>query len=197
MPVILFIDEAHQMIGAGGSEGQGDAANLLKPALARGELRTIAATTWAEYKKYVRDVIPALARRFQVVKVEEPTEAVAIDMLRGMVAKLEAHHGVEILDDSGTRCGQAVASLHLRPPVARQGDQRARHRLRARGDRPERHAAAIEAHGTRRASTLRDELRAPQAAKRRRAPIARHAIATLDAEHAAQARARARTRQAR
>lgn len=96
-PVILFIDEAHQLIGAGGSEGQGDAANLLKPALARGELRTIAATTWAEYKRYVeRD--PALARRFQVVKVEEPTEAVAVEMLRGMVQRLEAHHGVEILD---------------------------------------------------------------------------------------------------
>ncbi|KAA0998902.1 type VI secretion system ATPase TssH [Paraburkholderia panacisoli] len=99
VPVILFIDEAHQLIGAGGSEGQGDAANLLKPALARGELRTIAATTWAEYKKYVeRD--PALARRFQVVKVEEPSEAVAIEMLRGMVPKLSAHHGVEILDEA-------------------------------------------------------------------------------------------------
>ena len=96
-PVILFIDEAHQLIGAGGAEGQGDAANLLKPALARGELRTIAATTWAEYKKYVeRD--PALARRFQVVKVEEPAPDVAIEMLRGMVATLERHHGVEILD---------------------------------------------------------------------------------------------------
>ncbi|BCG04347.1 protease associated ATPase ClpB (plasmid) [Paraburkholderia sp. PGU19] len=99
VPVILFIDEAHQLIGAGGSEGQGDAANLLKPALARGELRTIAATTWAEYKKYVeRD--PALARRFQVVKVEEPSEPVAIEMLRGMVQKLEEHHGVEILDEA-------------------------------------------------------------------------------------------------
>ena len=98
-PVILFIDEAHQLIGAGGSEGQGDAANLLKPALARGELRTIAATTWAEYKKHVeRD--PALARRFQVVKVEEPTPEAAIDMLRGMVATLERHHQVEILDEA-------------------------------------------------------------------------------------------------
>lgn len=96
-PIILFIDEAHQLIGAGGSEGQGDAANLLKPALARGELRTIAATTWAEYKRYVeRD--PALARRFQVVKVEEPSEAAAVEMLRGMVQRLQAHHGVEILD---------------------------------------------------------------------------------------------------
>jgi len=98
-PIILFIDEAHQLIGAGGSEGQGDAANLLKPALARGELRTIAATTWAEYKKYVeRD--PALARRFQVVKVEEPVPDVAIEMLRGMVSTLEQHHGVEILDEA-------------------------------------------------------------------------------------------------
>lgn len=98
-PVILFIDEAHQLIGAGGSEGQGDAANLLKPALARGELRTIAATTWAEYKKHVeRD--PALARRFQVVKVEEPTPEAAIDMLRGMVATLERHHGVDIEDEA-------------------------------------------------------------------------------------------------
>ena len=99
VPIVLFIDEAHQLIGAGGAEGQGDAANLLKPALARGELRTIAATTWAEYKKYVeRD--PALARRFQVVKVDEPTEEVAIDMLRGMVKTLEQHHGVEIVDDA-------------------------------------------------------------------------------------------------
>ena len=94
-PIILFIDEAHQLIGAGGSEGQGDAANLLKPALARGELRTIAATTWAEYKKYV-EKDSALARRFQVVKVEEPTEEVAIDMLRGVVENLERHHGVKI-----------------------------------------------------------------------------------------------------
>ncbi|KAB8044237.1 type VI secretion system ATPase TssH [Janthinobacterium aquaticum] len=98
-PIILFIDEAHQLIGAGGMEGQGDAANLLKPALARGELRTIAATTWAEYKKYVeRD--PALARRFQVVKVEEPEPEAAMGMLRGMVATLERHHGVEILDEA-------------------------------------------------------------------------------------------------
>ena len=82
-PIIMFIDEAHTLIGAGGKEGQGDAANLLKPALARGELRTIAATTWAEYKKYFeRD--PALTRRFQVVKVEEPDEEKAIDMMRGI-----------------------------------------------------------------------------------------------------------------
>ena len=91
------IDEAHQLIGAGGPEGQGDAANLLKPALARGELRTIAATTWAEYKKYV-EKDSALARRFQVIKVDEPSEEVAIDMLRGVVDNLERHHQVRILD---------------------------------------------------------------------------------------------------
>src|SRR6476661_6979266 len=87
-PIILFIDEAHTMIGAGGQAGQGDPANLLKPALARGELRTIAATTWAEYKKYFeRDA--ALARRFQVVKVDEPTEPHAVIMMRGIADKME------------------------------------------------------------------------------------------------------------
>jgi type VI secretion system protein VasG len=96
-PIILFIDEAHTMIGAGGQAGQNDAANLLKPALARGELRTIAATTWAEYKKYFeRDA--ALARRFQVVKVEEPTEDGCIEMMHGLVDTLEKHHKVRILD---------------------------------------------------------------------------------------------------
>lgn len=98
-PVILFIDEAHTLIGAGGQAGQGDAANLLKPALARGELRTIAATTWAEYKKYF-EKDAALTRRFQTVRIEEPTEAVAISMIRGLVGILEAHHGVRILDEA-------------------------------------------------------------------------------------------------
>jgi type VI secretion system protein VasG len=98
-PVILFIDEAHTMIGAGGQAGQGDAANLLKPALARGELRTVAATTWSEYKKYF-EKDAALARRFQVVKVEEPTEAQAVIMMRGLVATLEQHHNVRILDEA-------------------------------------------------------------------------------------------------
>src|SRR5690349_3895197 len=97
-PIILFIDEAHTMIGAGGQAGQNDAANLLKPALARGELRTIAATTWSEYKKYF-EKDPALARRFQLVKVEEPSEEVCCQMLRGIVPSLEAHHTVRILDD--------------------------------------------------------------------------------------------------
>jgi type VI secretion system protein VasG len=98
-PIILFIDEAHTMIGAGGQAGQGDAANLLKPALARGELRTVAATTWSEYKKYF-EKDAALARRFQVVKVEEPTEAHGVIMMRGLVATLEQHHNVRILDEA-------------------------------------------------------------------------------------------------
>ncbi len=98
-PIILFIDEAHTMIGAGGQAGQNDAANLLKPALARGELRTIAATTWAEYKKYF-EKDPALARRFQVVKVEEPTEDQATIMMRGFAASLESHHKVRVLDEA-------------------------------------------------------------------------------------------------
>jgi len=105
-PIILFIDEAHTMIGAGGQEGQNDAANLLKPALARGELRTIAATTWAEYKRYF-EKDPALSRRFQVVKVDEPTENAAVEMMRGLSPKLEKHHGVRILD------GAVSASVKL------------------------------------------------------------------------------------
>jgi type VI secretion system protein VasG len=100
-PIILFIDEAHQLIGAGGSTGQGDAANLLKPALARGELRTIAATTWAEYKKYF-EKDAALTRRFQVVKIDEPTEPMATAMVRGLVETLERHHNVRILDEAVT-----------------------------------------------------------------------------------------------
>ncbi|MFV3126335.1 type VI secretion system ATPase TssH [Niveispirillum sp. KHB5.9] len=98
-PVILFIDEAHTLIGAGGAAGTGDAANLLKPALARGDLRTIAATTWAEYKKYI-EKDPALTRRFQVVKVDEPDEATAVAMLRGVAAALEAHHRVSVTEEA-------------------------------------------------------------------------------------------------
>ncbi len=98
-PIILFIDEAHTMIGAGGQAGQSDAANLLKPALARGELRTIAATTWAEYKKYF-EKDPALTRRFQVVKVDEPEEDKAIVMMRALTETLENHHKVRILDEA-------------------------------------------------------------------------------------------------
>ncbi|MFL6449158.1 MAG: type VI secretion system ATPase TssH [Bryobacteraceae bacterium] len=97
-PIILFIDEAHTMIGAGGQAGQNDAANLLKPALARGELRTIAATTWSEYKKYF-EKDAALARRFQVVKIDEPDEESCRLMIRGLVPALEKHHNVRILDE--------------------------------------------------------------------------------------------------
>ncbi|EOR06309.1 type VI secretion system ATPase TssH [Acinetobacter sp. ANC 3926] len=98
-PIILFIDEAHTMIGAGGQAGQNDAANLLKPALARGELRTIAATTWAEYKQYF-EKDAALSRRFQVVKVEEPSEEVAIDMLRAMIPVMQSHFNLHIEDQA-------------------------------------------------------------------------------------------------
>jgi type VI secretion system protein VasG len=101
IPIILFIDEAHTMIGAGGQAGQNDAANLLKPALARGELRTIAATTWSEYKKFF-EKDAALARRFQVVKVEEPIETQCAVMLRGIVPALEKHHKVRIIDEGLT-----------------------------------------------------------------------------------------------
>jgi len=100
-PIILFIDEAHTMIGAGGQAGQNDAANLLKPALARGELRTVAATTWSEYKKYF-EKDAALARRFQVVKVEEPSEPIAAAMLRGMAALMEKHFNVRVMDEAIT-----------------------------------------------------------------------------------------------
>ncbi|MEJ2158407.1 MAG: type VI secretion system ATPase TssH [Desulfobacteraceae bacterium] len=101
VPIILFIDEAHTMIGAGGAQGAGDAANLLKPALAKGELRTIAATTWAEYKKYF-EKDAALSRRFQVVKIEEPEEEKALLMMRGIAPLFEAHHGVTITDEALT-----------------------------------------------------------------------------------------------
>lgn len=98
-PIILFIDEAHTLIGAGGAAGTGDAANLLKPALARGELRTVAATTWAEYKKHI-EKDPALTRRFQVVKIDEPSEEKAVLMMRGIASTMEKHHKVQILDEA-------------------------------------------------------------------------------------------------
>ncbi|MBL0392823.1 type VI secretion system ATPase TssH [Ramlibacter monticola] len=100
-PIILFIDEAHTLMGAGGAAGTGDAANLLKPALARGKLRTIAATTWAEYKKHI-EKDPALTRRFQVVQVGEPGEDKAVGMLRGVASVLEQHHRVALLDEAIT-----------------------------------------------------------------------------------------------
>jgi type VI secretion system protein VasG len=140
-PIILFIDEAHTLIGAGGTAGQGDAANLLKPALARGTLRTIAATTWAEYKKYF-EKDPALTRRFQVIKVEEPSEDKAVLMIRGLAPVLEKHHKVDVLDEAleaaarlshryipsrqlpdkavsliDTACARVAISQHATPPA--------------------------------------------------------------------------------
>jgi type VI secretion system protein VasG len=140
-PIILFIDEAHTLIGAGGAAGTGDAANLLKPALARGTLRTIAATTWAEYKKHI-EKDPALTRRFQVVQVPEPSEEVAVRMMRGMAAMLEKHHRVQVLDEAleasvklahryiparqlpdksvsllDTACARVAVSQHATPPA--------------------------------------------------------------------------------
>lgn len=114
-PAILFIDEVHTLVGAGGAAGTGDAANLLKPALARGLLRTIGATTWSEYKQYI-EKDPALTRRFQLVHVLEPEEAAAVTMLRGLAAKLEAHHRVLVLDDAL----QAAVTLSHRYIPARQ-----------------------------------------------------------------------------
>ena len=147
-PVILFIDEAHTLIGAGGSAGQNDAANLLKPALARGTLRTIAATTWAEYKKYF-EKDPALTRRFQVIKVEEPDEQKAVNMVRGLVPVLEKHHKVQLLDEAveaavklshryiparqlpdkavsliDTACARVAISQHATPPQVEDSKRR-------------------------------------------------------------------------
>jgi type VI secretion system protein VasG len=139
-PIILFIDEAHTLIGAGGAAGTGDAANLLKPALARGTLRTIAATTWSEYKKYI-EKDPALTRRFQVVQVAEPSEDRTLLMLRGVASTLEKHHRVQLLDEAleaavrlsrryiparqlpdkavsllDTTCARVAVSQHATPP---------------------------------------------------------------------------------
>jgi len=140
-PIILFVDEVHTLVGAGGAAGTGDAANLLKPALARGTLRTIGATTWAEYKKYI-EKDPALTRRFQVVQVPEPDEAKAIAMLRGVATVLERHHKVLLLDEAiaaavnlshryiparqlpdkavsllDTSCARVAVSQHATPPA--------------------------------------------------------------------------------
>jgi len=140
-PIVLFVDEVHTLVGAGGAAGTGDAANLLKPALARGTLRTIGATTWSEYKKYI-EKDPALTRRFQTVKIEEPDEAKGILMLRGVVSVMEKHHRVQILDEGleaavrlshryipdrqlpdkavsllDTACARVAVSHHATPPA--------------------------------------------------------------------------------
>jgi type VI secretion system protein VasG len=115
VPIVMFVDETHTLVGAGGAAGTGDAANLLKPALARGTLRTIGATTWAEYKKHI-EKDPALTRRFQVVQVAEPDEARAILMMRGVASMLERHHKVQILDEAL----EAAVKLSARYIPARQ-----------------------------------------------------------------------------
>src|SRR2546421_263890 len=147
-PIILFIDEAHTLVGAGGAAGTGDAANLLKPALARGTLRTVAATTWAEYKKHI-EKDPALTRRFQVVQVEEPSEAKALLMMRGVASTLEKHHRVQVLDEAleaavrlshryiparqlpdkavslmDTACARVAVSQHATPPEIEDAQRR-------------------------------------------------------------------------
>jgi type VI secretion system protein VasG len=118
-PIILFIDEIHTLVGAGGAAGTGDAANLLKPALARGTLRTVGATTWAEYKKYI-EKDPALTRRFQVVQIPEPDEDKAIVMLRGVASTLEKHHRVQLLDEA---IGAAVRLSHRYIPARQLPDK--------------------------------------------------------------------------
>ena len=147
-PVILFIDEVHTLVGAGGQAGTGDAANLLKPALARGTLRTVGATTWSEYKRHI-EKDPALTRRFQTLQVAEPEEASAIEMVRGLVATFAEHHGVAVLDEAvraavalshryipsrqlpdkaigllDTACARVAMSLHTPPAVVDQLRQR-------------------------------------------------------------------------
>ncbi|MER8440051.1 type VI secretion system ATPase TssH [Mesorhizobium sp. M1312] len=162
-PVILFIDEAHTLIGAGGAAGTGDAANLLKPALARGELRTIAATTWAEYKQHI-EKDPALTRRFQVVKIDEPSEAVAVLMLRGVAGKLEQHHKVQILDEAI----EAAVSLSHRYIPARQLPDKAVSLLDTACAR-----VAISQHAT--PAEVEDIMRRRQALEVERAIIGREA----------------------
>ncbi|WP_157269363.1 type VI secretion system ATPase TssH [Azohydromonas aeria] len=185
-PVILFIDEAHTLVGAGGAAGTGDAANLLKPALARGTLRTIAATTWAEYKKYI-EKDPALTRRFQVVQVGEPDEAQAVCMLRGIAGLLEKHHGVALLDEAveaavrlshryiparqlpdkavsllDTACARVAVSQHATPPAMQAAQRR------------------LEALQMERDALAREQAIGLDAAERRRT-----VEAAIDAEHAA------------
>ncbi|RUU48037.1 AAA family ATPase, partial [Mesorhizobium sp. M6A.T.Ca.TU.002.02.2.1] len=167
-PVILFIDEAHTLIGAGGAAGTGDAANLLKPALARGELRTIAATTWAEYKQHI-EKDPALTRRFQVVKIDEPSEAVAVLMLRGVAGVLEQHHKVQILDEAI----EAAVGLSHRYIPARQLPDKAVSLLDTACAR-----VAISQHAT--PAEVEDILRRRQALEVERAIIGREAAIGID-----------------
>ena len=129
VPIILFIDEAHTMIGAGGAAGQGDAANLLKPALARGELRTIAATTWSEYKKYSRKMLHWLIDP-PGSEGRRPSEEQCTVMLRGIALSLEGHHSLRILDQSIHAAVKLSHRLSCRPPTSRQSRKRSGYRVR-------------------------------------------------------------------
>lgn len=175
-PIILFIDEAHTLIGAGGSAGTGDAANLLKPALARGELRTIAATTWSEYKKYF-EKDPALARRFQLVKLDEPDVATSVVVLRGLRDHYEAAHGVYIRDDAI----QAAATLSARYVSGRQLPDKAVDLLDTAGAR-----VKISLHA--KPEALDDLERRAATARREQAALLRDQDSGLlvDAEHLAE-----------
>ena len=166
--IILFIDELHTLVGAGAAEGAMDASNMLKPALARGELRAIGATTLNEYKKYI-EKDPALERRFQPVLVSEPTVEDTIAILRGLKERYEVHHGVRIKDAAILAAATLVAPLHLRPVLAGQSDRSDRRsrgqpahadRFAARGDRRDR--AAHHATGNRAAGAAEGNRRAFQ-----------------------------------
>ena len=166
--IILFIDEMHTLVGAGKAEGAMDASNLLKPALARGELHCIGATTLDEYKKHV-EKDAALARRFQPVFVAEPTVEDTISILRGLKDRYEQHHGVRIADSAHRRRRDAVEPLHHRPLPARQG-----HRPRRRGGGAAEDAGRFQARGARLASTARSSAsRSSRRRSRRRAIRAR------------------------
>ena len=203
-PIILFVDEAHTLIGAGGAQGTGDAANLLKPALARGTLRTIAATTWAEYKKYI-EKDPALTRRFQMIQVTEPSEDKAILMVRGVASVLEAHHRVQVLDEGieaavrlshryiqarqlpdkavsllDTACARVAISQHAVPPALEDCRRQIRGaRDRARDHRPRRGGRhrRVGAENRGRAETRRGRRPAGAAGGRAGRPRRRSSIA--------------------
>ena len=167
-PIILFIDEAHTLIGAGGSAGMSDAANLLKPALARGELRTVAATTWSEYKKYF-EKDAALARRFQLVKLDEPSEEIATLILRGLKSKYEAAHNVVVRDDAI----QAAAELSSRYISGRQLPDKA-------VDLLDTSAARVKVLLTAKPDVIEDKERSLQALEREQTALERDQLHGMD-----------------
>ena len=167
-PIILFIDEAHTLIGAGGTAGGSDAANLLKPALARGELRTVAATTWSEYKKYF-EKDAALARRFQLVKLDEPSEETAVLILRGLKSKYEEAHHVMVRDDAI----QAAAELSSRYISGRQLPDKA-------VDLLDTSAARVKVLLTAKPDVIEDKERTIQALEREKIALERDQLHKVD-----------------